>query len=100
MRLPTVDVVLPVRNEERCLEASVRRLHAVLRTSAAFTGRIVIADNGSTDATPQIARRLSGEMEHVTTLHLDKAGRGRALRTAWMSSTADVVAYMDVDLST
>jgi hypothetical protein len=33
-------------------------------------------------------------------LHLDRKGRGRALRAAWGRSQADVVAYMDVDLST
>ena len=33
-------------------------------------------------------------------LHLDAKGRGRALRAAWLASEAEVVAYMDVDLST
>ena len=33
-------------------------------------------------------------------LHLDRKGRGLALKTVWAESDADVVAYMDVDLST
>src|SRR6185312_15194630 len=33
-------------------------------------------------------------------LHLDRKGRGHALRTAWLTSRADIVSYMDVDLST
>jgi hypothetical protein len=36
----------------------------------------------------------------VRVLHLDRKGRGHALRTAWAYSDADVVVYMDVDLST
>ena len=33
-------------------------------------------------------------------LHLDQKGRGRALKAAWLASEADIVSYMDVDLST
>lgn len=100
MALPTVDIVIPVRNEERCLEQSVRRLHAELQRMTTFAGRIIIADNDSTDGTPRVAQRLSGQLEHVMMLRLEQAGRGRALRRAWMTSNADVVVYMDADLST
>ena len=47
-----------------------------------------------------IACRLANELDGVQALHLDQKGRGRALRSAWLASTARVVAYMDVDLST
>src|SRR5205814_7504080 len=87
-------------NEEPALERSVRRLHAFLRDGFPFSWRIVIADNASTDATPQIADRLAAELPEVEALRLEAKGRGRALRTAWTSSSARVVAYMDVDLST
>jgi putative flippase GtrA len=63
--------------------------------------RIVIAaDNASTDATLAIARALAVELDHVTVLHLEHKGRGRALRAAWTVSDAEVLCYMDVDLST
>ncbi len=65
-----------------------------------YAWRIVIADNASTDATLAMARALAFELEHVTVLHLSRKGRGRALRTAWTASDADVLCYMDVDLST
>jgi glycosyltransferase involved in cell wall biosynthesis len=98
--MPDLDIVVPVFNEEHSLEPSVRRLHAFLRDGFPFTWRIVIADNASTDATPAVARRLAGELDHVDVLRLEQNGRGRALRAAWSSSAARVVAYMDVDLST
>ena len=60
----------------------------------------MIADNGSTDKTLAVAQALSQQYSHVTYVHLDLKGRGRALRKAWLESKADVVAYMDVDLST
>ena len=62
--------------------------------------RVVIADNGSTDSTPDIGNRLSAAFNDVGYLRLDQRGRGRALKAAWRASDADAVAYMDVDLST
>ena len=62
--------------------------------------RVVIADNGSTDSTPEICRSLSEAFEDVGYLRLEQRGRGRALKAAWRESDAHAVAYMDVDLST
>jgi putative flippase GtrA len=95
-----VEIVVPVHNEQAGLVRSIRRLHAFLRDGFPFSWRIVIADNASLDATPQIARRLTRELPGVEVLRLERKGRGRALRAAWSQSTARVVAYMDVDLST
>ncbi|HET6257110.1 MAG TPA: glycosyltransferase [Pseudonocardia sp.] len=95
-----LDVVVPVYNEENDLEPSVRRLHAHLSGQFPYPFRITIADNASTDATPQIASRLAAELPGVTALRLEQKGRGRALRTAWSASDAQVLAYCDVDLST
>ena len=95
-----VEIIVPVYNEEAALGRSIRRLHDFLAASFPFTWRIVIADNASTDATPAIARDLGRELRGVSHLRLDEKGRGRALRAAWSASRAEVVAYMDVDLST
>jgi putative flippase GtrA len=97
---PTVEVVVPVHNEERDLERCVRRLHDYLCSSFPFDYRVTIADNASTDATWPLALRLAGELEHVRAVRLDQKGRGRALRAVWGASPAAVLAYMDVDLST
>jgi putative flippase GtrA len=97
---PDVDIVVPVHNEQAGLAQSIRRLHAFLSDGFPFTWRILIADNASVDATPQIARRLTRELDGVDVLRLERKGRGRALRAAWSASGARVVAYMDVDLST
>jgi putative flippase GtrA len=95
-----VDIVVPVKNEERDLAPSVRRLVAYLRESFPFTARVTIADNGSTDSTWAVASALSAEIDEVRAIHMDLPGRGRALRQIWSESDADVLAYMDVDLST
>ncbi|MEA2428149.1 MAG: hypothetical protein QOF37_1777 [Thermoleophilaceae bacterium] len=101
MTPPTVDIVVPVYNEEAALAGSVRRLHEYL-SSAEFplTWRVVIANNASTDSTLAVGRALAEDLPGVEVLDVPAKGRGRALRAAWSRSDAEVVAYMDVDLST
>jgi glycosyltransferase involved in cell wall biosynthesis len=100
MASPDVDVVVPMHNEERVIETSVRRLHAYLSADFPFPARIVIADSASSDTTPSLARALAQELESVRTVRLEEKGRGRALRAVWSASDAKVLAYMDADLST
>src|ERR1700678_4401664 len=100
MSVVQVDIVVPVRNEERDLAPSIRRLATYLRESFPFTARITIADNGSTDATWAIAAGLARELAEVRAVHMELPGRGRALLAIWSQSEAEVLAYMDVDLST
>jgi len=98
--MTTIDVAIPVYNEEHILAQSVATLRQFLKENMPQSWRIVIADNGSKDKTWEIAQALAREHPDVTTLHLDEKGRGRALRHAWLESSADIVSYMDVDLST
>ena len=95
-----VEIVVPVFNEERDLERSIRRLRRYLDDRLPLRVLVTIADNASSDATSHIALRLANELALVRTVHLEEKGRGRALRTTWLQSKAAVVAYMDVDLST
>jgi glycosyltransferase involved in cell wall biosynthesis len=97
---PHIEIVLPVLNERAVLECSVATLIGYLGYHCPYPWRITIADNGSTDGTWEIARQLTTAYENVNALRLDQRGRGLALRTAWLQSDADIVAYMDIDLST
>ena len=97
---PIVEVVLPVYNEEDDLPSSVNTLISYLQANAPWAWRILIADNASTDDTLTVATGLAEKHLQVKVLHVDQKGRGRALRAAWLASDADVVCYMDVDLST
>lgn len=96
-----IDVVIPVLNEAHVLERSIRTLHAFLTANVPFAWRIVIAENGSTDGTAEVGRRLVSElMPDVDLLIVGQRGRGRALRMAWGRPGADILCYTDVDLST
>jgi glycosyltransferase involved in cell wall biosynthesis len=95
-----VEVVIPVHNEEKVLEPNVRLLLNYLNGEFPFRYRVVIADNASTDATGSVAGEIARRVADVHVLRLDRKGRGLALKAAWSASDADVVSYMDVDLST
>ncbi len=95
-----VDVVIPCYNEVGVLRQSVERTLAFLANQPKYDWRIVIADNGSNDGTSTLARDLEHEYPRVQALLLTIKGRGLALKEAWGRSDADIVMYMDVDLST
>jgi glycosyltransferase involved in cell wall biosynthesis len=98
---PTLDIVIPVYNEEAELESHTETLINFLKTYLTdFEWSITIADNASVDKTFVIARRLAKKYPVVRALHLEQKGRGRAVKKAWLEVDADVHCYMDVDLST
>ncbi|OGG29209.1 hypothetical protein A3A63_01360 [Candidatus Gottesmanbacteria bacterium RIFCSPLOWO2_01_FULL_46_9] len=98
---PTLDIVIPVYNEEMELSDHIMTLIGFLHSYLSdFDWGITIADNASTDRTMEIARRLEKKYKEVKALHTDEKGRGRAVKYAWLKSNADIHCYMDVDLST
>ena len=99
--VPLVEIVIPVKNEQRELSGNVTRLVEHLRAGFPCAWQVTIADNGSTDGTWSLAQELVlAHPGQVRAVHLDRPGRGRAVHTFWSASDAEVVAYMDVDLST
>ncbi|HJP40833.1 MAG TPA: glycosyltransferase [Dehalococcoidia bacterium] len=97
---PRVDVVIPCYNEVAVLRGSSQRVLEIFDANSDYEWRLVIADNGSTDGTSELARELQDEDSRIKALVLPLKGRGLALKEAWVGSDADVVSYMDVDLST
>jgi glycosyltransferase involved in cell wall biosynthesis len=95
----TLDVVVPVHNEELDLADTVKRLHRHL-SELPYSFRITIADNASTDGTAVVGVGLAKAYDEVRYEFLAQKGRGLALKRAWSLSDANVLVYMDVDLST
>ncbi len=95
-----VEIVVPVYNEAPQLAHRITELRAFLDESFPFRALVTIVDNASTDDTMQVARVLADSGPGIAAMHLPRKGRGYALRSAWSTSIAPVVAYMDVDLST
>ena len=97
---PTVDIIIPVFNEEKILPKTIQTLTRFLEDNLPNPWQVTIADNASTDRTQAVSEMLCLQHRGVTYLRIPQKGRGRALRTAWLYSHADIVSYMDADLST
>lgn len=96
------DIAIPVYNEEASIDSQIRKLHKVLSKIQDEENQfqILIADNGSTDRTKQVAESLAASMDRVSVISVGRKGVGLALRKAWENSEADIVGYMDLDLAT
>ncbi|HJD69205.1 MAG TPA: glycosyltransferase [Corynebacterium kroppenstedtii] len=99
-RQAIVEIVIPVYNEATSLPTSIPHLVESLSSLVPFTTMVTIADNASIDNTWIVAGELERQLPSVRRVHLDQKGRGRMLKKVWLESQCDVVAYMDVDLST
>ena len=97
-----IDITIPVLNEEETLERQVKKADSYIRNNLSDLGaiRLVIADNGSTDQTAEVAKKLATEAENIALISLPRAGVGLALKASWSQSKADIVGYMDLDLAT
>lgn len=95
------EITLPVLNEEATLTQQVHTLHKfVLQHFTKVSWKIIIADNGSTDQTPQLGQQLMNSLSNIQFLKVPRRGVGLALKTSWGQSQADIVGYMDLDLAT
>ena len=97
---PLIDIVVPVLNEEKILQKSIMTLDEYMAKHLPYRYQITIADNGSQDKTLEIAKNLAEKHQSVQVVSLAERGRGRALKRVWQNSSADILTYMDVDLST
>jgi len=98
----TIEITIPVLNEEVSLSKQIRKTHAFIGEYLQDIGliKIIIADNGSTDGTQKIAQSLTKELQGVEYIRLEQRGVGRALKASWIKSNADIVGYFDLDLAT
>ncbi len=97
----TLNIVIPVYNEEKELAGSIATLSSYCEKNLRdFDWFITIADNASSDRTHEIAQALARKSPKISAVSLKAKGRGRAVKYVWQKHTADINAYMDVDLST
>ena len=98
----SIDIVIPVLDESQTLEKQILKLRKFIENESElkFAYQITIADNGSTDATLEIARNLADKFQDIRVVSVRKRGVGLALKAAWESSRCNYVGYMDLDFST
>jgi glycosyltransferase involved in cell wall biosynthesis len=100
--MPIIEITIPVLNEAATIREQIGVLTRFLagQPPPLRDARVILADNGSTDATPKLAEELSAVHPGLGYIRLEKRGVGGALRASWTASVADIIGYMDLDFST
>jgi glycosyltransferase involved in cell wall biosynthesis len=103
-RAPDVSIVIPVYNEEGILREAVTELRRNLDLVREDLGapdlrfEIILAENGSRDATVDLARGLADEMPDVRTFSLGEPNYGKALRQGILMARGELVICDEIDL--
>jgi glycosyltransferase involved in cell wall biosynthesis len=87
----SVEVTIPVYNEEVELEGNMQKLDTFLKEHlASYDVTITIADNASLDRTPEIGKKLARTNSRIKYRRFSQKGRGRAVKAVWRNSSADM----------
>ena len=95
---PELSIVVPVYNEAENLPILVSEIHKAL-SGADSTHEIVLVDDASTDASPDIMRRLAAANEHLRVIRHDRnLGQSAALIAGFERARGTIVVTLDADL--
>lgn len=90
-----ISVVMPAHDEEAFLAPAVREVTGGMRSRGPF--ELIVVENGSTDATADVAKALLDEIPELRVLSLGTADYGKALRMGFLAATGEIAAFFDVD---
>jgi len=95
-----IEVIFPVYNEAKTLYGQIKKFNDFFDSKFRKDICITVADNGSNDITPKLCEDLLKKRLIDKYLLISEKGRGRAIKKSIKNSNADIVSYMDIDLST
>jgi len=98
-----VDIIIPAYNESKILEASLEYLYEHIKKIKNYKINVIIGENGSKDNTFELGKKLAKDKKRFPNLkavHLEDPSRDGVLKDLWGASDADVLLYMDADMST
>jgi glycosyltransferase involved in cell wall biosynthesis len=94
---PEISIVIPVFNEASLVQSAAEELcHAL--DQAGLDYELILAENGSTDSTPEIVDGLSARLPRVRALHVGEPNYGKALRQGILSARGTYVLSDEIDL--
>jgi glycosyltransferase involved in cell wall biosynthesis len=95
---PFLSVVVPAYNEEQRLPDSLRQIATYLDAQP-YRSEVIVADDGSADATVTLVEQLSARWPSLRLLRLDHRGKGFAVRAGALAGRGEYVLLCDADLA-
>ncbi len=95
-----IEFCLPVYNESKILKQNVLKLLDFCQNqNFNFTWVIIIIENGSTDNTAEICKKITAAHQRIKMVSVTEKGKGVAIKKYFSKSVADYLIYMDIDLA-
>jgi glucosyl-3-phosphoglycerate synthase len=97
-----ISVVVPARNEERTIADVVTQIRRDLVESAGLVDELVVMDSLSSDRTAEVARASGATVRSVGEVRPElgvRAGKGEAMWKSLFTTTGDLIAFIDADLT-
>ena len=88
---PELSIVMPCLNEAETLETCIKKAQSFLEKHD-VEGEVIIADNGSTDGSIEIAKRLN-----ATVINVETKGYGSALKNGFKAAKGKYIIMADAD---
>ncbi len=95
---PFLSIIIPVYNEETRLPTSLEKLYAFLG-SQPYTFEVLVVENGSQDRTLMVGREYTSRLPNLRIIHLEKKGKGLAIRQGIFESNGQFRFIADADFS-
>jgi len=89
-----LSIVIPCYNEA----GTIRQIVDRVRAAPIADKQIIVVDDGSRDASPEVLRREIAPLVDRIVFHEVNRGKGAALRTGFAAATGDIVLVQDADL--
>ena len=97
---PKLSLIIPAYNEAPCLKQSILFIKDAVE-SFSNSYEIIIAEDGSSDGTHNVAKKINHSDPRVKIFHsTNKLGRGLALKRAWENVDGEIFLFIDADLAT
>ena len=96
---PSLSLIIPAYNEASRIVGTIRDAIAWLNGQP-FTTELIVVDDGSDDATADLAERAISELGRGRVLRITHGGKAAAVRAGMLAATCDQIAFSDADLAT
>ena len=96
--MPTLTIVVPALNEEESLPLLIEEVERKV-LAAGVEAELIIVDDGSTDATPEVLRRLKADRPWLRSIRFDeRSGQSAAMGAGIAAARGEHIATLDADL--